>query len=72
MKRIFDELYLLFIARQGYWESIEQIKIRKMWLYLFPYLFMSVILLFMIPSIQEDLILFLDNQFFLNYFRIDI
>lgn len=69
MKKTMNELYLLFVARQGYWDSIDKIRLRTFWKYVFPYLTVSMVLLIVFPLIQEDLFVFLRSQKIMNTFK---
>ncbi|TWT09922.1 hypothetical protein [Streptococcus sp. sy004] len=57
-------LHLLFIARQGYWQDKEEVKPGQFWLYLFPYLFSSILIFISFLLVKEKIIGLLDGYSF--------
>lgn len=64
--KFIDKLYLLFVARQGYWESSSKVNFKEFWKYIYSYFLISLLLLLCLPFLKGNIILFLKNYRFLN------
>ncbi|MDO4667017.1 MAG: hypothetical protein Q4A90_04185 [Streptococcus sp.] len=72
MSNFMDGLYLLFVARQGYWDSSDKVNFKTFWKYIYPYFSISVVLLAIFPIFQNDLMMFLKKQHFLGIFSYEL
>ena len=69
VNQYFRDLYLLFVARQGYLNDVNKIsKFYSFWVYVYKYLISSVFLILILPFSKENLYL-LKNIQILDWFN---
>lgn len=61
-----DKLYLLFIARQSYWEAKTEVPFVHFWHYLYPYILSALAILGLVFIAKNDLVTLLQQHHFLG------
>ncbi|MDO5078154.1 MAG: hypothetical protein Q4D67_00810 [Streptococcus minor] len=69
---IIDGLYLLFVARQGYWDSSNKVNFKEFWKYIYSYFLISFLLLLCLPFLKDHIINFLQSHRFLSIISYEV